>query len=256
MFIAAHELSAGRIFRMRHRLLPILLGCAAAGAGAQTLTLHYQDRPPYSSAAGGGAVAGLVAAPAEQALRRAGIAYTWVLTPSQRQLALIQQGRGLDCGLGWYRNAERAALGKFSAPLYRDEPFAAIARAGVLAPGGPPTAREALASASGSLLIKEGYSYGEYLDGLIAKARVAPQRVPVEPLQMLRMVAAGRAGWMVATPEEAAVMLAALGPEAGALQLARFSDVPPGQTRHLYCNHAVPDEWLARIDRALALPGR
>lgn len=241
---------------MRYRLLPLLLGCAAAGVGAQTLTLHYQERPPYSTGVAGGAVAGLVAAPAEQALRRAGIAHTWARTPSQRQLALIQQGSGLDCGLGWYRNAERAALGKFSAPLYRDEPFAALARAGVLPAGRPPTAREALAVASGSLLVKEGYSYGSYLDGLIDQALVAPQRVQVEPLQMLRMVAAGRAGWMIATPEEAAVMLAALGREAAALQLQRFADVPPGQTRHLYCNHAVPDEWLARIDRALAAAGR
>ncbi len=241
---------------MRPWFAPILLGCAAAGAGAQSLTLHYQERPPYSTAAGGGAVAGLVASPAEQALRRAGIAYTWALTPSQRQLALIQQGNGLDCGVGWFRNAERAALGKFSAPLYRDEPFAAIARAGVLEPTRAPAAREVIATASGALLVKDGYSYGSYLDGLIAAATPAPISTPVEPLQMLRMLAAGRAGWMIATPEEATVMLATLGPEAAGLRLLRFSDVPPGQTRHLYCNRAVPDAWLARIDRALATPGR
>lgn len=241
---------------MRHRFVAILLGCAAAaGAGAQTLTLHYQDRPPYSSADVSSAVTGLVATPAEQALRRAGIAYAWALTPSQRQLVLIQQGEGLHCGLGWFRNAERAALGKFSAPLYRDEPFAAIARAGVLAES-PLAARDALAAASGSLLLKDGYSYGGYLDGLVAAALVAPMRTPVEPQQMLRMLAAGRAGWMIATPEEATVMLAALGPEAAGLRLRRFTDVPPGQTRHLYCNRAVPDDWLARIDRALAAPGR
>jgi hypothetical protein len=35
-----------------------------------------------------------------------------------------------------------------------------------------------------------------------------------------------------------------------------FSDMPPGQTRHLYCNRAVPDAWLQRIDQALAAQAR
>ena len=35
---------------------------------------------------------------------------------------------GLHCGIGWFRNAERAALGKFSKPLYRDRPFGALAQ--------------------------------------------------------------------------------------------------------------------------------
>lgn len=239
--------------RMRG-LLALIFTAAASAAGAQTLTLHFQDRPPYSSVLTGGAATGLAATPAERALRAAGIPFAWALTPSQRQLALIQQGGGLDCGLGWFRNDERAALGKFSAPLYRDEPFAAIVRPGVL-PGPPLRAREALSAASAGLLLKDGYSYGAYLDGLIAAAAAAPLRTSVEPLQMLRMVAAGRAGWMIAAPEEATVLLAALGPEAAGLKLLRLADVPPGQTRHLYCNRAVPDDWLQRIDRALAAGG-
>ena len=59
-------------------------------------------------------MAGLTATPAAQALQRAGLSATWVRTPSQRQLALIQEGEGLHCGLGWFRNAERMALGQFS----------------------------------------------------------------------------------------------------------------------------------------------
>lgn len=237
-------------------LLALIVSAAASAANAQTLTLHFQDRPPYSTIVTGGAAAGLVAAPAERAVRAAGIPFVWALTPSQRQLALIQQGNGLDCGIGWFRSAERAALGKFSAPLYRDEPFAALGRPGVLA-GPSLRATEILSAASAGLLLKEGYSYGAYLDGLIAAARPAPVRTHADPLQMLRMVAAGRADWMIATPEEAAALLAALGPEAADVKLLRMADVPPGQTRHLYCNRAVPDDWLQRIDRALgAAAGR
>lgn len=227
----------------------------ATAASSQSLTLHYQDRPPYSSLAANGEVTGLVATPAGQALRQAGVAFEWALTPSQRQLALIQQGIGLHCGVGWFRTESRAALGKFSLPLYRDEPFAALARPGVLPPSKMPAAAAMLA-ASASLLVKEGYSYGPQFDALIASTTAAPIRSSAEIPQLLRMVAAGRAGWMIVTPEEAQVLLAEVGPEAASLQLVRFSDALPGQTRHLYCNRAVPDAWLARIDQALSALGR
>jgi polar amino acid transport system substrate-binding protein len=50
---------------------------------------------------------------------------------------------------------------------------------------------------------------------------------------------------MLAAPEEAEALL---GP---GLRRIAFSDLPPGQTRHLYCSRDVPDAWLARFDRAL-----
>ena len=35
-----------------------------------------------------------------------------------------------------------------------------------------------------------------------------------------------------------------------------FADMPAGETRHLYCNRAVPEAWLARFDQALAAQPR
>ncbi len=240
---------------MLRGLAAVLMAGVATAAASQTLTLHYQDRPPYSSQAAGGDITGLVATPAGRALQQAGVAFEWALTPSQRQLALIQQGSGLHCGIGWFRTESRAALGKFSLPLYRDEPFAALARPGVLSPSKTPSA-DAMRAASGSLLVKEGYSYGPQFDALIASATSAPIRSSAEIPQLLRMVAAGRAGWMIVTPEEAQALLAEVGPEAAGLQLVRFNDAQPGQTRHLYCNRAVPDAWLVRIDQALSALAR
>jgi polar amino acid transport system substrate-binding protein len=233
----------------------MLMAGAAITATSQTLTLHYQDRPPYSSLAANGEVTGLVATPAGQALRQAAVAFDWALTPSQRQLALIQQGSGLHCGVGWFRTESRAALGKFSVPLYRDEPFAALARPGVLPQVRTPVAA-AMRAASASLLVKEGYSYGPQFDALIVSATAAPIRSSAEIPQLVRMVAGGRAGWMIVTPEEAQGLLAGVGPEAADRQLIRFSDAQPGQTRHLYCNRAMPDAWLASIDQALSALAR
>ena len=216
----------------------------SAAATSPVLTLHYQERPPYSATQPDGSVRGLVADPAASALQRAGIAFRWTLTPSQRQLALVQTGHGLQCGVGWFRNPERAARGQFSAALYQDQPLAALVRTGVVETAST-TARVLLASATLRLLVKDGYSYGPLLDGQIAAAATAPLRTSVEPMQMSLMLVSRRADWMIVAPEEAAVLTRP------GLLLTPLADAPDGPTRHLYCSSDVPVGWMARIDDAL-----
>lgn len=234
------------------------LGCTpllTVPARAQSLTLHYQERPPYSYTQPDGAVVGLVATPAAQALAQAQLPFAWARTPSQRQLALIQEGEGQHCGVGWFRNPERAALGKFSKPLYRDRPFAALARAdSPLRPG--LTAAQAMALAGDSLLVKEGYSYGGQFDRLIQAQQPPPARTSAETAQMLRMLLAGRAGWMIVSPEEARQLRLEAGAAAAGLRELPLADIAPGEWRYLYCNRAVPDAWLQRIDQALVAQAR
>lgn len=223
----------------------LVVCCLAPEAGAQTLTLHFQNRPPYSATRPDGNVEGLVATPAAIALARAGIEFRWALTPSQRQLALIQSGQGRHCGIGWFRTDERAARGRFSLPLYRDRPPGALVRQD-LAIGAHPRAAEWLAEGRHRLLVKDGYSYGEAFDRWIAQAPAATLvRTHVDPPQMSLMLRSGRADWMVVAPEEAAVL------GGDGLKLVIFADVPAGPTRHLYCSQDVPAEWMARIDRGL-----
>lgn len=236
------------------RMLSVLaIGVMASGAAwAQSLAplqIHYQARPPYSRAGTGGAV-GLLADPLAVALQRAGIAFSWVETPSRRQLSLIQSGQGLDCGLGWFRSPEREALGKFSRSIYQDRPFVALTRrddgvapdqtlAGLLAAGQP------------RLLVKDGYSYGAAVDALLAQHPAAVQRTSAESAQMVRMIDAGRAGWMLVAPEEAGELLEQLPTAAAHLKLIPIAAMPVGNTRHLYCSRAVPDAVIEQIDRAL-----
>jgi polar amino acid transport system substrate-binding protein len=221
-----------------------------AGASAEpTLVVHYQERPPYTSTAPDGAVVGVLAPPVGQALRRAGIRFVWRRTPARRQLALIQHGQGLHCGVGWFRSPERQALGKFSREIYRDQPIGALARAELAA--SPATAAGLLAHASRRLIVKDGFSYGAQLDRLIRAAPAPPIVTSAGLLQIVRMIAAGRGAWTLVAPEEAQWLLAS--PDAGAagLRLITLGDVVLGEPRYLYCNAAVPDAWIARIDREL-----
>lgn len=222
-----------------------LISGMLAPASAQRLTLHYQERPPYSAAGLDGHVHGLLATPAARALAAARIDFVWAQTPGKRQLALIQSGRGLHCGLGWFRNNVRAAHGKFSRPLYRDQGFVALARRAAVPLAAPLPPEQLLADRRLRLLVKEGYSYGRDLDALIARHAREPLATSAEPMQLLQMLRSGRADWTIASAEDAALHVD------GTLVALAFSGQPPGPTRHLYCSVDLPDDWLARIDAAL-----
>ena len=236
------------------RMLSVMAsGVMASGAAwAQSLAplqIHYQVRPPYSHVSAG-AVVGLVADPLAAALQRAGIAFNWVETPFQRQMSLIQAGQGLDCGLGLSRSAEREALGKFTRPLYQDHPFMALTRR---ADGVRPdqTLSSLLAADRSTLLVKDGYSYGAVVDAALGRHLGVVRRTSAESLQMVRMIDAARADWMIIAPEEAQVLLQQLPELSPRLKLVPIADRPAGNARHLYCNRAVPDAVIEQIDRVL-----
>jgi polar amino acid transport system substrate-binding protein len=216
------------------------------------LTLHYQERPPFYETGAGGELHGHVVDPLKRGLARAGIAHSWQLTPSQRQLLLIEQGHGLHCGLGWFRNPQRETRGRFSAPLYRGQPIAMLARRGSGLREGM-SMREAVQQTQPVLLVKAGYSYGVELDALIAARSRAPEISNGDMPTLMRMLQAGRADWMPVTPEEGRILLnlAEVPLAPGQFTIYRFADAPPAPTRHLYCNKEVPQELLDRLDGAL-----
>ena len=237
--------------RCRGLMLLSLLAALPWAAAAQPLTLHYQDRPPFSSTGPNGQPQGLLIEPIKRALAQAGIDHRWSNTPSQRQLALIQQGHGQDCGIGWFYSAARATQGRFSRPIYHNLPFQALVRADRLIAVSP-SAAALLADTSQPLLAKEGYSYGARIDALVQAQPAAVQRTSAESVSMARMVAAGRAGWMLISPEESETLLSSMGADRSTLRLVNLVGGEPGPTGHLYCNLQVSSALIARLNRELA----
>lgn len=208
--------------------------------------LHYQERPPYYQTTADGPQ-GLVAAPLRQALRLSNLPHRFVSTPALRQLQLIEQGQALVCGIGWFQNPERAAKGQFSKPLYQDRPLAMLVRE-QLGWTHPRSMAEALGDTQARLLVKTGYSYGSAFDRLLAARSQPPLAITGEMAATVRMLAGDRADWTPMAPEEAEAELAA---GASGLRLLAFSDAATGNRRYLYCNKAVPEAWLQRLDAAL-----
>ena len=246
----SQQLRADRA-RRRHLVLLGLFALLPGAVAAQPLTLHYQDRPPFSSIGPDGQPQGLLLVPLKRALAQAGIDYRWSNTPSQRQLALIQQGDGQDCGIGWFYSAVRETQGRFSRPIYHNLPFHALMRVDRQIAAAA-SAAALLADSSQPLLTKEGYSYGARIDALIQAQPASVQRTSAESVSMARMVVAGRAGWMLISPEESGPLLASMGAEGALLRLVSLAGAEPGPTRHLYCNRQVSSALMARLDRELA----
>ena len=236
-----------------HRWLPILLLSTVAPAhGDEPITLHYNERPPYLQTLDNGDIAGLTATPAAQALRRAGIAFKWEKTPSNRQIQILQRGAGQDCMVGWFKNPQRELIGNFSLPLYQDKPTIGLALFSNINIDSGNSLEEVMQNRELRLLVKDGYSYGDTIDALIRQLKPRMLKTTVENSNMLRMIALDRADYLFIAEEEASGLIHQSEFKPGDFKYIHFSDSPAGGQRHLWCSKQVSQHNLNKINQAIA----
>ena len=225
---------------------------AAAGAvhAEDTIDLHFYVRPPYMVKVGEDQASGLTVDPARAAFEKAGVRFRWQQTPAKRQLVVIERGSGLDCGVGWYKTPEREKFGKFTAPVYRDKPTVAIARA-KFQPRDKALAA-VVADPATRVVMKAGLTYGQDIVAIMAKAKAQVQTVATEQTNLARIVASGRVDFMFSPQEEAELLVADVEREGEELKVLMFSDVREGATRHILCSPRVSDEVIAKLNAALS----
>ena len=224
----------------------------APAADTAPVDLYYFERPPYvTRRPGSDEVTGLTATPAAQAFRAAGVAFRWVQLPTVRQLVTLKDQAHAACAVGWFKNAEREQQFKFSKPIYRDRPTVALARADFAVSAA--SLADTLRQPGVSVLVKDGFSYGPLIDGLLAQHK--PERVvtSAESVAMVSMVANQRASFMFAAEEEAAYLVEQAGALPHPLKIVHFSDLPPGERRHILCSKATPEEVMERLNKAITV---
>jgi polar amino acid transport system substrate-binding protein len=218
---------------------------------AETIIIHYHHRPPFYLE-DGGQVRGLVIDPISRAFKEAGIPHLWRETPAKRQLELIAAGEDLSCGAGWFKTPEREVYARYTLPVYRDKPTVAVFRASDdYLPDGPISLDQVLGEWRLTLLAKEGYSYGPYIDGHLQA--LSPRRIFTtgENRDILRMIEQYRADYSFLSEEEAAELLSDSGFVADRFKIVRFRDVPEGGDRHIMCSKKVSEETMTRLDAAI-----
>ena len=214
------------------------------------IVLHYHERKPYYGTIGG-KVTGLCADRAAKAFALAGLPYQWHETPAKRQLDHIRANHCRACAVGWFKTAKREAFGQFTRDIYQDKRAVAVARAdNVRLVSGSPLDKT-LSQRGLVLLLKDGYSYGSYVDDSIKANNPRLEVTTAGNLSMLHMIRSHRADYFFIGEEEAETVLSISGLPAQDFKFIHFTDMPAGNKRYILCSRKVEKQTLARLNRAL-----
>jgi len=216
-----------------------------------TINLHYYERPPFHYSDGEGKPIGIIVNMTTQVFNKAGIEYSWKVTPANRILALIKSDTGKDCSPGWYKIPEREKYAQFSAPIYFDKPLIGLSRADFNVQEGI-SAREIFHLPNVRLLLKENFSQGTYMDKLLSvvpKERI--QKVTAEVPTMVKMLKANRADLIITTEEESEIFISKAGYKMEDFRILRFPDVPAVERRYILCSKSVPASTMKRLNEII-----
>ncbi|HEY5763381.1 MAG TPA: hypothetical protein VIS73_09255, partial [Rhodocyclaceae bacterium] len=172
--------------------------------------------------------------------------------PPRRILAMIHKNEARLCSVGWFRTAERENFARYSTPIHVDRPHIVLANSDAWA----------AVSAKGALLtlmddpdlrlgLVDGYSYGTYLDALIAARQGPTNTDSLDASQLLRMLAVRRVDFALFDREEADAMVTG-NESAKALRTVFLNGMPEGQRRHLICSLQVSEAEIKAINAVIA----
>lgn len=222
----------------------------SAKTEGQEIIVHFHERRPFYTLYKG-EPRGVVATPISRAFSYADIPFKWQETPATRQLKIIRLNESKTCAAGWFKTTEREQFSRFSLPVYQDNPFVAITRADNERINNQETVDFILKDRRLVLLVKESYSYGDYLDSKIEQINPRTITTTVDTQAMLKMLHSFRADYFFVTEEEAKEHLLYSSLKKGDFKLVTFSDIPKGNKRYLICSKQVEEDVMKRLNRAI-----
>jgi len=228
----------------------LIVNVAVCLAGCSTITIHYNERVPYLKTTPDG-VEGLTATPAALALKKAGIPFSWKKTPAIRQMAVLKKNDSCDCLVGWFKNSDREKFAKYTHPIYQDKPQIALARFDNDNLQNMTSVDSILSNPEITLLGKDEYSYGAFLDAKIIQHKPAIFRATVENINMLKMIYYKRNDYFFIAPEEADTLIESSGISKKNFKYVTFSDMPEGEKRYILCSQKVGDEIIEKLNAAI-----
>lgn len=215
------------------------------------ITIYYVERIPYMYQAGDGHYGGLVLAPVELAFKKANIPYVIEKLPAKRHLIYLKENRPNICAVGWYKNPEREKFAKYSKAIYQNKSRIAIARNDNDAIVSGKTLEAVFENPDLTLLVKDGYSYGAYIDDKIAKYRPNTHKTTEENLHMIKLIHAGRYDYFFLSEEEADALIPRTGLYRSDFKYIHFEDIPVGLKRYILFSKQVDDKIVERINNAI-----
>ena len=226
--------------------------CTTVVSAEDIIQVYYEERTPYAVTGPQGDVSGLTATPTEKAFQQAGINFQWKKMPFKRQLQTIKYNKKIACGIGWFKKPEREEFALFTTVIYQDRPSITISNQGNEIVAKHDDVAGLLNDKSLKLLVKDGFSYGSYVDAMID--RYAPERVVAvgsNNVQMLQMILSGRADYFFVSEEEAEEIITTAGQQLDQFQRQYYSDMPAGNKRYIACSQQVTKENVDMLNQVL-----
>ncbi|MCZ4282825.1 transporter substrate-binding domain-containing protein [Kiloniella laminariae] len=224
--------------------------CLLRGTDAAELKVLFHARAPYYSQSGE-QVTGLIADRTAEVFQKAGIAFFWEEMPPKRQLVTISKNLEPVCAAGWFKNPEREAFARYTLPIYQDRPTVVLTRQDATAVIIHKRIDGLLADVRATLLIRDGYSYGAFLDDRINAVKPKMTATSQTNAVMADMITRGRADYMFMAEEEAISLLGELAFDGGGLALHTLDDMPVGNKRHIICSQQVSTAIIEALDRVI-----
>ncbi len=216
------------------------------------ITIYYVDRVPYHYMDDNGKVVGVVATPVIKAFQKAGVPFILQELPAKRIMVYLKENRPNICCIGWYKNPEREKFAKYSLPVYQNKSRIAVTQKNnELIPSGR-TLETVFKTPKITLLIKDGYSYGKFIDEKIELFKPNIYKTTQENDQMLEMIFRGTNNYFFLSEEEADALIAQSRYQKDDFKYIRFSDIPVGLKRYILYSKQVDDRIISRIDRAIS----
>jgi polar amino acid transport system substrate-binding protein len=214
------------------------------------ITIHYHERAPYYSTGPLG-VYGICSNPTRLAFKKAGITFRWEKTPASRQLEILKANKSKVCLIGWFKNPEREKFAKYSSFIYQDKPTIAIARADNYNMRSGRLLEEIFQNDKLTVLRKNGYSYGTFVDGKISELNPNQLMTNSENIEMLKMIHSRRADYFFISEEEANELVTTSGLLRMEFKFIKFKNMPDGNKRYLLFSKSVNETVIKKINTAI-----
>jgi ABC-type amino acid transport substrate-binding protein len=166
-------------------------------------------------------------------------------------MKIIEDNEGCDCAVGWFKNPDREKFAKYTYHIYQDKPQIALAGADNEKLQNGITVDSVLSNPKLTLEVKDGYSYGSFLDGKIVQHKPVIDRTVNENINMLKKIHSKRADYFFIAPEEADGLIESSGLPKSDFKYVIFSDMPEGEKRYILCSQKVGDEVIEKLNTAI-----
>lgn len=209
-----------------------------------SLEIIYEPRIPYI-VENDKSIEGFVATPLINALQSSDIQYTLKSKPSKRHLSEIASNKTPICAVGWFKNSNREKFAKFSKALYQDKPVGILTHKLTHIQENSDI-EKIVQENKFKVLIKDSYSYGDFLDSLIKDMVI--KKTDAKNYNMVTMIAKRRADMMFISYEEAMHYLEEHKYKSR-IKFIPLSGMPEGNKRYLICSKNVDDKTIEKINR-------